>query len=456
MLVKKRVKLFISLLSVTGVVSLLESSLPSATGDYIGVTDINKTAVRINFLDNSDNEDGFIVYGDGINLLVPKNDETKHIYQYANITGLTCDKTYTIQTIAYNSDGNSTPSEPRDFNIQSTFEISCEENEAPHIMLWRGDTDKIKYMWGSQGENLSLRTYDTDGEVVSCKWSLNGRDDLKGSCIIDDRNTYHNIYQLSNWLDNLEYDELKEYNLTITATDDDGAETKKIVQIDVVPSDLIYAGMSHRYNNATIKLDQTIYIPANMSARYMTYSSDSWSGSFACGSPGYQFEYNTPGGGRYRSALCTPSSLGEQRLTIVGYGSSGMSSGKNYDTITINVVEPSYTKDEDKKIVKDNVTNLMWQDGSSVRKPWAIDPNDGFITIGDTAKTYCENLDWGGYSDWRIPNVDEMLSYPTQGGVHWASPERTELENRAAAFGVITSTIQMTSYDSELLVKCVR
>ena len=68
----------------------------------------------------------------------------------------------------------------------------------------------------------------------------------------------------------------------------------------------------------------------------------------------------------------------------------------------------SYTRDDANNIVCDNVTHLMWQDDTdakTVKKTW------------DEAKTYCANLTLGGYSDWRLPGVDELLSITDLGRV---------------------------------------
>lgn len=87
-------------------------------------------------------------------------------------------------------------------------------------------------------------------------------------------------------------------------------------------------------------------------------------------------------------------------------------------------VDHNYTRDDVKEIVTDNVTGLMWQDdanASSVGKRWlardkywTCDDNTSSPacddTSGDTAATYCENLTLGGYTDWRLPNINELKS----------------------------------------------
>lgn len=59
----------------------------------------------------------------------------------------------------------------------------------------------------------------------------------------------------------------------------------------------------------------------------------------------------------------------------------------------------SYTIDTANGTVFDDVTKLMWQRD--------VDP--GFYTWDD-AKTYCSNLVYGGYSDWRLPTRIELVS----------------------------------------------
>ena len=106
-----------------------DKEIPNAPGAYIGVTDINKSAVRINFLDNSDNEDGFLLFDESgdINVTVPANNATAPSQTYVTLTGLTANRTYTIKALAFNTSGNSTISNTRTFNIHTTFGIDFDE-----------------------------------------------------------------------------------------------------------------------------------------------------------------------------------------------------------------------------------------------------------------------------------------------------------------------------------------
>ena len=90
-------------------------------------------------------------------------------------------------------------------------------------------------------------------------------------------------------------------------------------------------------------------------------------------------------------------------------------------------VTPSYTRDDAKEIVTDHITGLEWADNAdakTVTKPWLTQTNYDICTgnngqtqdtskctdtSGDTAATYCTNLTLGGHSDWRLPNIDELM-----------------------------------------------
>jgi hypothetical protein len=66
------------------------------------------------------------------------------------------------------------------------------------------------------------------------------------------------------------------------------------------------------------------------------------------------------------------------------------------------VIDSTYYKDgrdDSKQVVYDSKTNLMWQDdesAKSVTKNW------------QGAIEYCQNLNFAGYSDWRLPRLEEL------------------------------------------------
>ena len=76
-------------------------------------------------------------------------------------------------------------------------------------------------------------------------------------------------------------------------------------------------------------------------------------------------------------------------------------------------------------VVVDSETGLVWQDSSHIAaKSWS------------EAKSYCSYLSLVGYDDWRLPNIDELLSitdttrsnpaiksifHHTKGSFYWSS-----------------------------------
>lgn len=55
-----------------------------------------------------------------------------------------------------------------------------------------------------------------------------------------------------------------------------------------------------------------------------------------------------------------------------------------------------FYRDDAKEVVIDTADHLMWQDDM-----WAAATEKSF----EEAKTYCANLDFAGYQDWRLPDL---------------------------------------------------
>ncbi len=78
-------------------------------------------------------------------------------------------------------------------------------------------------------------------------------------------------------------------------------------------------------------------------------------------------------------------------------------------------------RDRAKEVVIDSKTHLMWQDNSdakTVKKNW------------QGAKGYCQNLSFAGYHDWRLPDINELLSITDY--THTLLPIRSGFENVVA------------------------
>jgi hypothetical protein len=64
---------------------------------------------------------------------------------------------------------------------------------------------------------------------------------------------------------------------------------------------------------------------------------------------------------------------------------------------------------EAEPVVTDNVTGLMWQ-GCSRGQTGSSCTGSASSADWNTALSYCDDLSWGGYTDWRLPDEYELLS----------------------------------------------
>ena len=91
-------------------------------------------------------------------------------------------------------------------------------------------------------------------------------------------------------------------------------------------------------------------------------------------------------------------------------------------------VVPSYTRNFWNSIVTDNVTGLMWQDDSGAK----------YTRVSfNGARNYCEALTLGGYHNWRVPTIVELLSIAIPGKIPHIDTSvflHTELETCAGCY----------------------
>lgn len=63
-------------------------------------------------------------------------------------------------------------------------------------------------------------------------------------------------------------------------------------------------------------------------------------------------------------------------------------------------ITTGFSRDNRLEVVRDNIYKLMWQDGDLPLYRMAY----------DEAIHYCENLNFAGFDDWRLPTIKELLS----------------------------------------------
>lgn len=138
---------------------------------------------------------------------------------------------------------------------------------------------------------------------------------------------------------------------------------------------------------------------------------------------------------------------------------------------------PRYTRAAE--IVTDELTRLMWQDNfgaKSSRKKWITNAN--YVarrysdTSGDTATTYCSNLNLGGYTDWRLPAITELQTlvlsnrrdpvidtaafYNTSSCYYWSSTVHADKNNSALYLWFKNGGTTYDAKDGTRAVRCVR
>ena len=131
---------------------------------------------------------------------------------------------------------------------------------------------------------------------------------------------------------------------------------------------------------------------------------------------------------------------------------------------------PRYIRAND--MVTDTSTGLMWQDDVVVEKQWLTDANFAtcsndnghspacFNTSGDTATSYCSALTLGGYTDWSLPEIFELVNFGYGNiGSYWTSTSDSGIHftNYESAWLVDSiMDVQSNSKNGTIGVRCVR
>jgi hypothetical protein len=91
-----------------------------------------------------------------------------------------------------------------------------------------------------------------------------------------------------------------------------------------------------------------------------------------------------------------------------------------------------FTRNDTTQIVRDSKTTLQWQDDVNVSKTW------------EEAIEYCEALTLGSYSNWRLPNINELASIVDRSKSHPAM-NGTFIHKKSSSYWSSTTTADTTS-----------
>ena len=184
---------------------------------------------------------------------------------------------------------------------------------------------------------------------------------------------------------------------------------------------------------------------------------------------GYYF--NLEYGGSYwtNSSAAALGFEDELRIFDTSYGGLSSSAGSIAQGLRVMCVRGEeygkieagiYEENAEKGTVFDHSTNLMWQKNSVSDKSWK------------EALAYCENLNYAGYGDWRLPNKNELITlldysqtegpfsqFPGMTGENlWSSTFETFYGGSQGAYYINTQNGVVTKEAAEIpfSVRCVR
>ncbi|MBN2524764.1 MAG: DUF1566 domain-containing protein [Deltaproteobacteria bacterium] len=123
-------------------------------------------------------------------------------------------------------------------------------------------------------------------------------------------------------------------------------------------------------------------------------------------------------------------------------------------------------------VVTDSATGLLWQGCAGGLSGDACATGTATMYTWKNALAYCESLNWGGYTDWRLPNKKELLSivddsrynpardmtaFPaTPSSDFWSSSSNASSENSAWYVDFDYGSVYYYSKTDTYHARCVR
>lgn len=136
--------------------------------------------------------------------------------------------------------------------------------------------------------------------------------------------------------------------------------------------------------------------------------------------------------------------------------------------------DPRFSRDTSgagQPVVNDARTGLTWQ-GCAMGQTGNACTGTPAMTGWQAAVNYCEGLEWGGHTDWRLPAQDELLgivdrsrsqpaidtgAFPENtSGWYWSSTAYTSKDNIAWGVFFHNGTASVVDKKIRFLVRCVR
>lgn len=355
----------------------------------------------------------YVIYKDGIFVISGSSVDIFNTLSYGN---------YVIEAIVDIDSKNA---------IKSTLQTNYRVNTPPIADIG----DDREALLGSTISIDASNSYDSDGKIILYTFSVDGAVKQK------DKNS---IFPLT-------FNTLGEHNITLETTDNDGAIsedsiTLTVTEINTPPKANAGADQIIK-KGATVTLDASGSTDDNKDSLTYKWTWKSDVDDSTLEKDDESFEVAGLSVGEHTFTLTVTDSDGEVDsdevvVTVVEKVSLSTSKlkktgqTKSYDQSGNEVTDgsqkddgyyqkgatPSYTRDDSKEVVTDNLTGLMWQDDEASKlstKPWLTSTNYNtcsndtsssacYDTSGDTATTYCSNLTLGGYTDWRLPTVSEL------------------------------------------------
>jgi len=159
----------IKLLLVAMILSLNAQATTPTAPINAGAYDFTENSARLSFKDTSDNEEGFRAYYNGEVIAVAQPKEGNSSYQYIDLIDLTPSTLYTVNIVAFNSDGESSAL------VKSFRTISTSTSQNPnapvgvgsYIGVWdiTKNSARISFKDNSDNED-GFRVEDIDGNVL--------------------------------------------------------------------------------------------------------------------------------------------------------------------------------------------------------------------------------------------------------------------------------------------------